>query len=77
MTLPDSYRGTARTTGTPEERRTARKATAFKPDVVLEGLLALREENHAAFDELSTNTKLQVGYYESAKQAAEQKGDDK
>ena len=51
--------------------RDARVAATYRPDDRMERLLALRQRDPAAFDKLPSGTKLSLGYYVAAKEAAE------
>jgi hypothetical protein len=66
VTLADAYGAE-----TADERRRQRVARAFLPDPQLEEAARLKREDRAAFAALPSTVKLQLGYYESAKAAAE------
>lgn len=58
------------------ERRAQRTARAWRHDPDMERLLQLKEANPGRWDQLPSSTRLQAGYYASAKAAARQTGTD-
>lgn len=61
---------------TPDNKRNARRATAWRHDQSLENAIRLRGSDPAAYDRLNPTTRIAVGYYESAKAAAQRAGID-
>jgi hypothetical protein len=61
-------------TGAGARRR--KVAGGFRWDAKLENLIAMREARPEAYDRLSGQLHMQVGYYENAKAAAQAEGID-
>jgi hypothetical protein len=56
---------------TPARRRAQAKAKGFKENAQLERLIEMREKQPDKYDSLSPSFRMAVGFYESAKKAAE------
>lgn len=57
-------------------RKLQSAASAYRPQPELDRLAQLRDDNPAEYEKLSTNLKMQLGYYLQAKAAAEHLGGD-